>query len=105
MRSLIATLLLFLFSFVIAHDTVITIVESEKQPQKQYQLATSDTFSTVEQGKGLNIAQLHMMFHFVALTPVCVTFTLAPNRTEPPAIYHLRYTSGNKETSYKPPIV
>jgi len=103
LRSRIAVVLIFLFSFVIAHDTVISVIADEQPPQECIHAAVSHD-SLHRQYQQTDLGQLHAMFHFVALTPVCSNFfsSLGERKTLP--LYEFRHTLYYIETSYKPPI-
>ena len=100
MRLQITAVLLFLFSFVIAHDTVMVVI-ADKSPSHEMYQSTTDTMSAIQ--LQLDPAQLHAMFHFVAVeTESYATFPrLCKHSTA--SYYHLRQTLFEQETSFKPP--
>jgi len=102
MRSKIIFLLLFMFSFVIAHDTVIEVLDKEKHPLT---LSVSSKASSVTQTASPDVNSLHAMFHFVALVSPNVVHMVISIKTKR-VFYSLEKPSLLlEETSYKPPIV
>ncbi len=99
MRSKIIFVMLFVLTFTIMHDTVITIMQKSDHSGISHYVSTD-----VLPQECSDIHEVHSMFHFVGLImPYKSTFVqLQKEKT----LSHnlLRYTLTYKETSYKPPI-
>ena len=103
MRSKVIFLLLFLFSFVIAHDSVMVAIDN---PSVQtIDICSDDIHAEHEASVSSEWGQLHAMFHFVALTSDIPLLTVNTISKRCVASMPALHPSPLKETSYKPPIV
>jgi len=99
MRAKIVFLVVFMLSFVIVHDTVLTLID---QNQKVVASISSDC-DTVSK-TSMNTHQMHSMFHFVALvTTVSASMDMVLNR-QSIAYYTPEYILPYKKSIIKPPI-
>ena len=100
MRSKVVFLLLFMLSFTVMHDTVITLLDNDENVLVSHYVSVDKQASDVA-----DVHDLHSMFHFMALviplTPVLET--LKSEQTS--CAYLLQYALPHLESSTKPPIV
>jgi len=99
MRSKIVFLVVFMLSFVIVHDTVLTMIDQNKKIG-----VTSSLESYTVSEKSPNIHQIHNMFHFVALVCTELPSVDVHAKKKTIAYYIPQYTSPCKESIIKPPI-
>ena len=100
MQSKIIFLLLFMLSFTVMHDTVITLIDSDDDVLSSY-------YSSIEKQTCdvADVHELHGMFHFMALiTPLSPDLDVLKTKQTHSA-YLLQYTLPHVEKSTKPPIV
>ncbi len=76
LRNKIVFLLIFVFSFIIVHDTVLDVIQSDHD---SFVAQSSDT--NVDNNMYHPLPHLHSMFHFVALIEDTVSF-IVPLRAE-----------------------
>jgi hypothetical protein len=90
-----------MLSFIIAHDTVINIVNMENEISITHYISDGDT---LEESGDVDIHKLHGMFHFFALMHPEGNTLLSFKKELTLSHNLLPYTPPHKETSYKPPI-
>ena len=96
MRSKVVFLLLFMLSFTVMHDTVINLLDNDKN------ILVSHYASAENQSD--DVLDVHDMFHFMALV---TSLTPVPDRLESEqtlSAYLFQYTLTYLENSTKPPI-
>ena len=99
MRSKVVFLLLFMLSFTVMHDTVINLLDNDKNILVSHYASAENQSDDV-----LDVYDLHDMFHFMALV---TSLTPVPDRLESEqtlAVYLFQYTLTYLENSTKPPI-
>ncbi len=100
MRSKLVFLVVFMLSFVIVHDTVLTMIDHNN---KAGVISSLESYTVSE--ASTDIHQLHNMFHFVAL--VYTEFPSMDIHTKKQTIeyYIPEYILPYKKSIIKPPIV
>ena len=99
MRSKIVFLVVFMLSFVIVHDTVLTVIDQNKK---------IDTVASVDSGMALeqstDIHQIHNLCHFVALVCREISPASVPCKHQTVAYYVPEHILPYNKSLIKPPI-
>jgi len=101
MRSKLMIVLLFILSFNILHDSVITLVD---QPHKTTQTVIHEKGDLDDTVQYFALNDIHDMFHFIAIISGIGDKINQDQITEAFIHYLTPYTSPYFETSLKPPI-
>ena len=99
MRSKIVFLVIFMFSFIIVHDTVFAMIDQHNKIT-----ANSSLDSQLTSEKNTQIHQIHGLFHFVALIHTEITPVHTHDKKKTISYYKIWQTLSCKETITKPPI-
>ena len=99
MRNKVIFLLLFVFSFIIVHDTVLDVMQPDQE------MIISQDSAGVESGKNCQtLHHLHNMFHFVALMDPDTPTINSVKRETSIVTALLQYLSLLQEQDDRPPI-
>ena len=99
MRNKIIFLLIFVFSFIIVHDTVLDVMQSD---HSNCLVQVSDTDAGEKEYQSLH--HLHNMFHFVALIENEYVVSESPKTEASIATALLAYLYSDREQNERPPI-
>ena len=103
MQSKIIFVVLFMLTFTIVHDSVITIIQ--KNDHTNIIQSMSMDVSKQECVECADMHKIHSMFHFVGLLMPIANNIILFEKERTPSYYLLQYTSLHKENTNKPPIV
>lgn len=102
MRSKIIFVVLFMLSFTVMHDSILSIVQNNEHTSISHYADTNA--ASQECSDDMDMDKVHSMFHFVGLImPHKITFVQV-QKAETLSHNLLEYTLPQLETSYKPPI-
>lgn len=99
MRSKIIFVVILMLSFVIVHDTVINILETNDNVS-----VTNYVSNDAGAQECTDINEIHSMFHFVGLVSSVGSNALSFKKEKTHSYYLLQYTPPHKENTNKPPI-
>ena len=98
-RSKVVFLLLFMLSFTVMHDTVITLLDNDENVLVSHYVSVDKQASDVAY-----VHDLHGMFHFMAVvTPLMPVLEMLKSE-QTLCVYSLQYILPHLESSTKPPI-
>ena len=100
MRSKIVFLVVFMLSFIVVHDTVLTMIDQNKK----IGVASSLKSCTVSE-QSTDIHQIHNLFHFVALVSTELPSMDIHAKKQTIEYYIPEYILPYKKSIIKPPIV
>ena len=99
LRNKIIFLLIFVFSFIIVHDTVLDVMQGDQE------IAVShDSVNIVSGEEYQSLHHLHNMFHFVALIEAEDPVAESTKREAFIVTALLQYFSSHREQDDRPPI-
>jgi len=99
MQSKVIFVVLFMLTFTIMHDSVISLMQKSDHSSVSHYVSTD--VASQECG---DIHEVHSMFHFVGLIMPYKSTFVQLQKEKTLSHYLLQYTLPHKETSYKPPI-